>query len=59
MENYKVNHLKDTIYEVVEIKLIIGQSWDGYEDYYGEEQVFKGSLADCETWLKLNERGYI
>lgn len=59
MANYRVQHFQDEIYEIVEEKLIIGQAWDGNDDYYGDEQVFKGSLADCEAWLRLNERGYI
>jgi len=59
MADYKVQHYLDDIYQVIEHKLIQDGDWGGYDDYYGDETVFKGTLADCEAWLRLNERGYM
>ena len=57
---YRVQLYQDNIYEVVELnKLIEGQSWDGWDDYHEDVTVYKGTLADCEAWLRLNERRYM
>lgn len=56
---YKVRLLKDSKYQVVRIGLIEGQSWDEWDDHYGEETVFQGSLSDCEAYIRLNENGYM
>jgi hypothetical protein len=57
---YRVRLYQDNIYEVVELnKLIEGQSWDGWDDHQEDVTVYKGTLADCEAWLRLNERGYM
>lgn len=60
MANYKVQLFKDNIYEVIELnKLVEGQSWDGWDDSYQDVSVFKGTLSDCEAWIRLNDGGYI
>jgi hypothetical protein len=50
---YRVQPYMDDIFEVLE--------W--VEDRYfcdeHEQQVFKGSISDCEAWLRLHEAGYI
>jgi len=56
VSKYRVQHYIDNIYEVLEVnKLIEGQSWDGWDDYYDDVSVFKGSLSDCEAYIRLKE----
>lgn len=45
MKKYKVKFYMDNEYEVLNT-----------ESY---EIEFQGSLADCEAWIKLTERGYL
>ena len=60
MGDYKVQFYQDNLYEVIELnKLVEGQSWDGWDDSYQDVSVFKGTLADCEAWIRLNDGGYI
>lgn len=49
---YKVKYYMDNEYAVFEISL---------DDNYREKRtsVFKGSLADCEAWIRLHESGYM
>jgi len=57
---YRIQLFQDSTYQVIEVnKLIEGESWDGWDDYHDDVVVFQGTLADCEAWLRLNERGYI
>ncbi len=57
---YKLHFYKGNIYEVIELnKLIDGQSWDGWDDHYDDVTVYRGTLLECEAWLRLNKRGYI
>ncbi len=42
--NYKVYHYLDDIYEVVDKDNV---------------RVFKGTLSDCEAWIRLKERNYL
>jgi len=42
---YKVCFWEDGIYEVVEIST--------------HETKFKGSLSDCEAWIRLTNKGYL
>ena len=42
---YRVGIYIDDVYEVRNIE--------------EERQEFKGSLADCEAWIRLNEAGYL
>ena len=52
MNNYYEVHLyMDDIYEVVVV--------DYSGDDYTYETVFKGSLADCESYIRLKEGGYM
>lgn len=60
MVKYKVNNYVDDIWEVLSL---------GYIDYYSPEcefiyydtpeKVYKGSLSDCEAFIKLKEGGYL
>jgi len=61
MQNkYRVQLYQDNIYEVVELnKLVEGQSWDGWDDYNEDVSVYQGTLADCEAWINLANKGYI
>ena len=52
-KEYKVRFYQDDDYEVVEAV----DNGDPYEFYY--EQVFKGSLSDCEAYIRLKEKGYM
>lgn len=42
--DYRVQFYQDDEYEVL-------------DKYYN--QVFKGSLADCEAWIRLTKEGYL
>jgi len=44
MNNYVVLFYQNNIYEVVDI--------NGFSKY-------QGSLADCNAWLQLNDKGYL
>lgn len=50
-ENYKVQIFMDNTYEVIK-----------EVHTYGEvafERVFQGSLADCESFIRLTNEGYL
>lgn len=49
---YKVKFYQDGLYEVWEI---------GPHEAYMDNQkvVFRGSLSDCEAWIRLHENGYM
>jgi hypothetical protein len=61
---YKVRLWQDDIYEVITMR-------DSYQlndgigttsTYYPSDewiQVYKGSLSDCEAYIRLNENGYM
>jgi len=53
-EKYKVRHFDENIYEVTVPAY-------GNEYYYGEgeESVFKGTLTECEAYIRLNVGGYM
>lgn len=60
MVKYRVNNYTGDIWEVVSL---------GYVDYHSSNQVFiyydtpekvyRGSLSDCEAFIKLKEGGYL
>ena len=50
MKKYKVNFFQDNIYEVME--------FNPDEDSYCD-QVFQGTLPECEAWIRLTESGYL
>jgi len=58
---YRVSFYQDGEYEVMELisstRSITSATPDGYDDT--EESVFKGSLSDCEAYLRLKEQGYM
>jgi hypothetical protein len=49
----KVRFYQDNTYEVLEKK------YYAYEDDDFYEPVFRGSLADCEAYIRLYENGYM
>lgn len=53
MSDYKVRWYSDDEYQVT--KPVYGDEY-----YYGEgeETIFKGSLSDCESFIRLKEGGY-
>ena len=50
---YKVRNLKDDKWQVVELE-------DGKEDWeeWGDVR-YQGNLADCEAWIRLEEKGLL
>jgi hypothetical protein len=54
-KKYKVKFWQDDTYEVLEEKWESTFTTDGI--YW--EQVYKGSLADCEAYIRLHENGYM
>ncbi len=48
---YKVIHLIDNVYQVVEM--------EKKDSEYDFNVVFQGSLADCEAFIRLNKEGYM
>ena len=51
---YRVSFYQDGEYEVYE------EFDDPYAPYYvSEESVYKGSLSDCEAYIRLHEQGYM
>ena len=51
---YRVGFYQDDEYEVYK------EFDDPYATYYtSEESVFKGSLSDCEAYIRLHEQGYM
>ena len=53
---YRVSFYQDGEYEVMEL-ISSTRTPDGYDDT--EESVFKGSLSDCEAYIRLHEQGYM
>jgi len=58
---YKVRFFQDDEYEVVSITYPQTDTFTTTSPYDGrtELQVFKGSLSDCEAWIRLHEKGYM
>lgn len=59
---YKVRFWQDNEYEV--IKISYSHRTYTTAGFYvptavNEEQVFKGSLSDCEAYIRLHENGYM
>ncbi len=52
-KKYRVRHYQDNTYEVLEKK------YHAYESNERWGSVFKGSLADCEAYIRLREYGYM
>ena len=53
---YRVSFYQDGEYEVMEL-ISSTRTPDGYDDT--EESVFKGTLSDCEAYIRLHEQGYM
>lgn len=51
-KKYKVRFQKDDTYQVVEEYEITSGDW-----HY--TVLFSGTLADCEAWIRLTEKGYM
>jgi len=60
---YRVGFYQDNEYEVLK-KTDVHVLEDGYSIDYSEwddyeRQVFKGSISDCEAYIRLHEQGYM
>ena len=54
--DYRVQWLQDDTYKVYRRE----DMWYGDgEDEEPWEEVFQGGLADCEAYIRLNEKGYL
>lgn len=59
---YKVRYYMDDSYEVYEIITTFGERISAYEseeDVVTETSVFKGDLANCESFIRLKEGNYL
>lgn len=52
MTKYKVKLYMDRTYEVLKLE----GSCYGYDEW---RSAFRGSLADCEAYIRLHENGYM
>jgi len=51
MTRYKVRHLKDKTYQVIDTEC--------ESDNFFHSVMYQGSLSDCEAWIRLNDGGYL
>ena len=51
MKKYKVEHDLDGIYQVFQV--------DEYNNTDYTEHLFRGTLPECESWIRLTEEGYM
>ena len=57
---YKVRFWQDNEYEVIKVSYTHGTyTTAGLITSVDEVQVFKGSLSDCEAYIRLHENGYM
>lgn len=56
MTKYRVEHMKDNTYEVVETFIV---NEGELCQYIETESVFQGNLSDCESYIRLKEKGYM
>lgn len=64
MNKYKVRWLKNDTYQVLELTRNTVYDEDDWEDqdspeYYYDNVVHQGSLADCEAYIRLSEKRYM
>lgn len=62
MKDYTVEHAWDNTYKVVCVETMQGSRLSAYEsepDVRVKSIEFQGSLADCNAWLQLNNKGYL
>lgn len=57
--NYEVRFYMDNTYEVWEKQTIEWTVIDGCTTNKKWVSVFKGSLSDCEAYIRLREGGYL
>ena len=58
---YKVENLIDSTYQVISSQETYDE-WDNVVSHFDDENFtmeFQGSLADCNAWLMLNDKGYM
>ena len=61
-KKYKVRFLQDSIYEVIEIVTTYGERTSAYDsepNTVEEYKVYQGELANCESYIRLHEGGYM
>ena len=53
MDKIKIEFIgeQDGEYRILDI-------WQTYGEYF-EEELFRGSLSDCEAWIRLKKEGYL
>lgn len=56
MTKYRVEYMKDNIYEVVETFVV---NEGELSQYIETESVFQGLMSDCESYIRLKEKGYM
>jgi len=59
---YKVRFFQDNTYEVIEIVTTYGERTSAYDsepNTVEENEVYQGSLSDCEAYIRLHEGGYM
>lgn len=56
---YKVRHDMDGNYRVVELIHNENKIKDDEEVEFYEKDVFNGKLSDCESFIRLNDAGYL
>lgn len=59
MKKYRVQLMKDFTYEVIEKTEYYDYFGDSDETNSIEESVFQGNLSDCESYIRLAEKGQI
>lgn len=59
MIEYKVRFMMDDNYEVVRIENTFSSEDEYDENEFKEESVYQGRLADCESYIRLKEGGYM
>jgi len=60
--SYKVRFMMDDSYEVVELtpnEKYDLDDFDSDELEFNEQSVYQGSLANCESYIRLQEGGYM
>lgn len=58
---YKVEHLKNNIYQVLEMGIPHNTLTTISPSFLNAvwELVFQGTLQECDTWINLHEKGYM
>ena len=61
-KEYKIEPLMNERYKVTLITTTFGErtsAYDSEHDMVEKESVFQGSLSDCDSYIRLTEKGYM